>query len=295
MTRPTILLNCALLLLASLASSNQARNSPQSNGQEFTAKQADAGPKAEKQASERVRVAEGEYQVYKSTDEGGIGPFSPSVYSFRESWTLWRLPDASLEVQGERNYESPQYEPHMDAFSAKLSPQFKVLQVTELKKLRWRPDSGPLTCNFLPRKLDCSSGARNPRQNIHLSLPLHAAYGFLWPISAFSLANITRFADRRANSPIVVDMLSVDEPNKNDPMFAMVLEGTLRFLKREQIRVAGQKWPADEFELKVPMQPPFIIWTSAQGLLLDFTEEDNQNRLKEHGMKLVQYKQLANF
>jgi hypothetical protein len=128
-----------------------------------------------------------------------------------------------------------------------------------------------------------------------LSLPLEPSYGVLWPLSAFSLSNITRFADHRANHPIVVDMLTIDEPNKTNPVFATILEGSLRYAGNEQTRVAGQNWLADKFELKVPMHPPFMIWTSSRGLLLDFTEEDNQNRLTEHGMKLVRYKQFSDF
>jgi hypothetical protein len=64
---------------------------------------------------------------------------------------------------------------------------------------------------------------------------------------------------------------------------------------REQFRTAGRKWLADKFELKVPLNPDFILWTSPQGLLLDFTLEDNANRLTEHGMNLVRYQQFADF
>jgi hypothetical protein len=294
MMRAARILSCALLLLVGLALGDRAGDSPQPN-EELAAKQSGAGLKVEKQTSERTRLAEGEYQVYRNAEEGGIGPFDPAVYNFSESWTLWRLPDGSLDVEGQRRYDSPQYEPHIDAFSVKLSSRFGVQRIAEFKKLRWRPDSGPLTCDFQPRKLDCSSGAKNPRDNIRLSLPLEPSYGVLWPLSAFSLSNITRFADRRANHPIVVDMLTMDEPNRDNPVFAMVLEGSLRYAGNEQIRVAGQKWLADKFELKVPMYPAFMIWTSPQGLLLDFTEEDNQNRLTEHGMKLVQFKQFSDF
>jgi hypothetical protein len=295
MIRATATLNCALLL-ASAACGYPAGISPPSSALAVPAKQADAGSKGEKQAFERVRIAEGEYQVYRDADESGIGPFSPAVYNFREDWVLWRLPDGNLEVEGARHYDSPEGEPHMDAFSVRLSPQFKVLHLTELRKLRWRPDSGPLACDFLPGNLDCSSGAKDPRQNIRLNLPrLHPSYGFLWPVSAFSLGNITRFAERQADHPIIVDMIEVDEPKNEEPVFASVLEGSLSFLGREEIRVAGVRWSADKFELRVPMHPPFLIWTSPQGLLLDFTEEDNQKRLTEHGMKLVRYKQFANF
>ena len=49
-------------------------------------------------AAQKVHVADGEYCAY-TQNAGGIGPFTPSVYNFRESWTLWRLTDGSLKVE----------------------------------------------------------------------------------------------------------------------------------------------------------------------------------------------------
>ena len=247
------------------------------------------------QNSERFRVAEGEYRIYRQSSDGGIGPFNPALHDFAEAWTMWRQTDGTLEVEGERTYEAPQYETHKDAFAVHLSGNFNVLSVTEFKKLRWRPDSGPLSCRFLPQAIDCNSGARDPSQEVRLRLPLKEPYGFLWPISAFSISNITRFAERQAGSAILVSMLTIDEPGPADPVLASVLEGKLRYVGREQIRTAGRKWLADKFELKVPLNPVFILWTSPQGLLLDFTLEDNANRLTEHGMNLVRYQQFADF
>ena len=152
-----------------------------------------------------------------------------------------------------------------------------------------------MTCDFLPRKLNCTSGAKDPRDVIRLSLPLQPSYGFLWPISAFSLSNITRFAERRTDHAIAVDLLTIDEPSQFNPVSATVLDGKLRYMGKENIRIAGQEWMADKFEFKVPMYPAFMLWTSPQGLLLDFTEEDNQKRLTEHGMKLARYKQFADY
>jgi hypothetical protein len=252
-----------------------------------------AQPQVAQPITDRQKVAEGEYRVYRQASDGGIGPFNPAIHDFSETWTLWRLRDGSFEVEGARTYEAPQYESHRDPFAVRLSPKFTVSQITEFKKLRWRPDSGPLKCNFLPEGLDCDSGARDPAQEVRLKLPLKSAYGFLWPISAFSMTNITRFAERKAGSSVPVSMITIDEPSAADPVVASVLEGRLRYVGQEELHVAGAKWQADKFELKVPLNPPCMIWTSPQGLLLDFTLEDNAKRLTEHGMSLVKYEQFG--
>jgi hypothetical protein len=242
-----------------------------------------------------VRVAEGEYRVNRQTLDGGIGPFNPALHDFGETWALWRLPDGTFQAEGDRSYQAPLDEHHKDGFSVHLSQKFQVMQVVEAKRLRWRPDSGPLTCEFLPQALECDSGARDPRQNVHLSLPLRAPFGFLWPISAFSMSNITRFAPLTEGATTSVNMLTVDEPGPENPIMISVLEGKLRYIGQEEIMVAKRKWPAQEFELKVPLNPPLMIWTSPQGLLLDLTMEDNAGRLTEHGMRLVRYEEFAEF
>ena len=76
-------------------------------------------------AKERVRVAEGEYKIIRKANDGGIGPFADMVYGFRESWVLWRLPDGSFQVDGEREYESPKDELHRSRFAANLSSEFR--------------------------------------------------------------------------------------------------------------------------------------------------------------------------
>ena len=245
--------------------------------------------------SQKVRMAEGQYTVYKQQNAGGIGPFAPGVFNFTESWTLWRSPDGNLEVEGKRDYESPADEPHSNRFTVRLSSDFRVLSLREFRTLRWRPNSGPLGCDFLPGRLVCSSSATDPTKNVRLDLPLPNTYGFLWPISAFSLSHITRFTGRTPASVISVQMVSVDEPNTENPVFASVLDGHLAYLGHESVTIAHRKWWADKFELRVPLHAPFLIWTSSAGLLLDVAEEDNHGHLREQGMKLVRYQQWLNF
>jgi hypothetical protein len=240
----------------------------------------------------RTRIAEGEYKVYTQSDEGAVGPFAVGVYNFTESWTLYRLANGTFEAEGKRVYESPKYEQHDNPFSVHLAADFRILGVKEYRALRWRPDSGPLSCDFKPAEIVCDSGAHNAAQDVTLDLPVQHPYGFLWPISAFSLSNITRYANRAVGKITPVEMLKVDEPSQDVPVRTSVVDGDLVYLGRQKIRVAGRWWQAEEFELKVAMHAPFLIWTSTQGLLLDFTEENNQYRVTERGMRLASYSEF---
>jgi hypothetical protein len=155
------------------------------------AAQAVAAPSGAETTANRVRLAEGEYKVLT---EYGIGPFLPAVYGFSESWTLSRLADGTLEVNGTRSYRSPSYESHSIQFVTHLSSDFRVLQLKEFRKLRWRHDSGPITCDFVPGKITCTSNAKDAAQNVSLNLSMKEPFGFMWPISAFSLGSVTHSA-----------------------------------------------------------------------------------------------------
>lgn len=247
---------------------------------------------AQQNAPNRVRVAEGEYQIIETLNGGGVGPFAYMVYDFHETWTLWRRSDGTYDAEGQRNYESPKDEPHRGAFSVHLSHAFRILGLQEFRQLRWVPDSGPLTCDFSPSEIACASNAKDPAHNIKLDLPMHTDYGFLWPISAFSLGGITRSNDRNRTP---VQLITVDEPNPEHPIYTSILDGEVQYLGNEQVTVAGQRWDAEKFELQVPTRPSFLIWTTPQGLLLAFAYEDEQKSLPGDGMRLVRFTQFTPF
>lgn len=249
---------------------------------------------AQDESSERVRVAAGEYQILKGANVGEIGSYAPGVYNFRESWTLWRLANGSFDVEGEREYESPKDELHSNRFSVHLSPDFRTLGVKEFRKLRWRPDSGPLSCEFQPAEMICTSSAKDPSQSVDLNVPMKDAYGFLWPISAFSLSNITRRAAKIHDKLTPVQLVTVEEPSPRNPVFVSTLDGNVKYLTQQEITLAGKKWRADKFELKVPLHPAFIIWTSTVGLLLRFAPESKSMQAAE-GLQLVHFQQDVNF
>lgn len=242
----------------------------------------------------RTFVARGEYQVVQGNDDA-IGTYAPDVFDFHESWTLWRLPDGSLEAEGERTYESPKYERHNNRFSVRLSPDFRTLSVVEFRKLRWKPDSGPLSCDFRPAELVCTSGASDPNNAVNLNLPMQNAYGFLWPISAFSLSTITRRAERIPGKLTPVQLVTVEEPSQEDPVFVSTLGGHLNYLGQEEVTLAEKKWTADKFELKVPLHLPYVIWTSPEGMLLRFVPESTAETRTEGGLTLVHFTQSSDF
>ncbi len=248
-----------------------------------------------KEGQNRTKLADGEYKVYTDDNGGGIGPFVNGVYNFTESWTLWRLPDASLEVEGRRDYESPEYEHHGNPFMVRLSSDFRTINLKEFRSLRWRADSGPLSCDFLAAKLICTSNAKASANEVGMNMAMEHPYGFLWPISAFSLSNIARYALDKKGDPIIVEMVLVDEPSAENPIRTSVVVGNLQYQASEMIRVAGRRWQADRFELKVALHAPFLIWTSPSGLLLDFAEEDNNRHITERGMTIVRYQQYTDF
>ena len=245
---------------------------------------------AQDENSQRVRVAAGEYQILQGANAAGIGSYAPGVYSFRESWTLWRLTDGSFDVEGEREYESPKDDLHSNRFSVHLSPDFRTLGVKEFRKLRWKPDSGPLSCEFHPAEMICTSSAKDPSQSVDLNVPMKDAYGFLWPISAFSLSNITRRVAKIHDKLTPVQLVTVEEPSPRNPVFVSTLDGNLKYLAEDEITLAGRKWRADKFELKVPLHPAFIIWTSPEGILLRFAPESKSTQAAE-GLQLVHFQQ----
>lgn len=254
---------------------------------------ASAAGKQDKKQKELV--ARGEYQVLEDSNDGGIGTYAPSVFDFHESWELWRLPDGTLEADGQRQYESPRYEHHSNRFSVHLTSDFRTLGLIEFRKLLWRPDSGPLTCEFQSTQLLCTSGATDPSQAINLDMPMKDAYGFLWPISAFSLSNITRGVDKAPGKLTPVRLVTVEELSLENPVFISALDGHVTYLGQEDITLIGRTWRADKFELKVPLHPAFTIWTSSEGMLLRFVPESKAQTQPESGLMLVHFEQQSSF
>lgn len=243
----------------------------------------------------RTKIAEGEYAVYEAADNGAVGPFGEEIYDFRESWTLWRTDKDRYQVEGERRFESPKDMLHENRFIVQLSRDFTVDHLVEFAKLKWRPDSGPLTCDFLPRELSCSSGGQDPAQAINLSIPMEHPFGLLWPLSPFSMSGLTRESEHDPKRETPVQVVSIEQPSAQNPIYPMVLSGQLRYLGEANIEAAGQRWDARKFSLKVALHPEFLIWTSPKGLLLALTVEHSQPNSPQEGMKLVHFEQQSNF
>jgi len=243
----------------------------------------------------KLKLAEGEYAVTTQYNQGGVGPFDPEVYDFHEYWTLWRTADGGYEVEGRREFESPKYEFHSNRFSVRLTRDWRLESLAEFAKLRWRADSGPLVCNVETTELHCTSNAKDPSQLVKVDMTLDHPFGFLWPISPFSLASIANAGERIPRKMTPVQVITIEEPSPANPVDPIVINGDLRYLRRVDVTAAGRKWRANEFELKAVLHPKFLILTAPEGFLVDLIVEGHVPGIPVAEMKLVRYKQYADF
>ena len=245
--------------------------------------------------AKRVKLAEGEYEIQEEGNSGAVGPAGEEVYDFHEAWTLWRDAKGQYEIEGVRKFESPRDVKHANRFLIQLSRDLTPIRMTEFAKLIWRRDSGPTTCEFLSKEIHCFSAERNTAKPIDLRIPMEFPYGFLWPISPFSLSGLTRQAERDLNRPNPIQLLSVERPSPTNPIFPVVRDGQLQYLGEEDINVAKQPWRAHKFSLRLPSFPQFLIWTSANGLLLSVAVEHSDPNWPKEGMKLVRFHKWVDF
>jgi hypothetical protein len=243
----------------------------------------------------KTKIAEGEYSIVEQENNGAVGPFGEEVYNFHETWALWKVPGQRYEVVGERQYESPKDVPAGHKFLAQLSRDLTVLRVTEYARLKWKKDSGPLTCEFKPAELHCASGARDPKQAVELNVPSDRPFGLLWPISVFSISGLARQAERDPERPNPVRLVSITQPNTEQPIYPEILDGQLQYLGEEDVQAAGMKWEAHKFSFRVPTHPEFLLWTSPKGFLLALSVAHGHPEWRKEGLRLVRFQQMADF
>lgn len=230
---------------------------------------APTSPAHAEKSAEPLAIAEGEYTIFK--EYGGIGPVDAEIFDFREDWSISRTADGNFEVEGNRSFESPQNFPREIRFSVRLSPELQFIEAREDTSLVWIPRSAPLSCVFLPKQLECSSGGKDRTKNPAVSLSMDKPYAFSWPLSAFSLAALTRRSDHHPGRSMDVQFVDIEQPSSDLPLMPITTNGTLRFIDEEKVTAAGSSWEADKFELQAFMSPlprKSMLWVSKEGLLL---------------------------
>jgi hypothetical protein len=247
-------------------------------------------PSSTAQESRRTKVAEGEYKVTLEGDLG-CGPIETEVFHFSESWTLWRTGDG-YDLEGHRTYESPRDKLHDDWFVAKLAPDLQLLSAKEFARLAFRRDSGPLTCELLPHQLRCDSGAKDPSQAVAVQFGMDRPYGLIWPLSAFSLAGLTRAAST-LNKPTPVQVVQLEQISDALPVLAIRSDGLIRYLGQSEatLTVSSSSWRPNVYELTASPIRKMTIWTSQEGLLL----AAERPSWPKGRMELVKFTKFADF
>ena len=288
---------CAGLLIfcGKEAVTRQPLLAAQNNGPQTSAVHSPSGSALAPSPASRIKVADGEYEIYEEANGGAVGPAGEEIYNFHESWTLWRDGAGQYEVEGNRQFESPRYVGHADRFVAQLSRDLTLLRITEYARLPWRRDPAPTTCEFLREELHCFSAKSTATQKVHLHIPMQSPYGFLWPVSPFSLSGLTRQAERDVNRPMAIQLVSVEESSPKNAVYPVVRSGELQYAGVEHIKAADRDWQAYKFSLKVPTYPTFWIWTSSDGLLLSVKTVHADPHWPPEGMKLLRFHKWAEF
>lgn len=228
---------------------------------------------------DQLEIAEGEYVIFK--EYGGIGSGDSQVFNFHEDWHLSWTADGNYKVEGTRSFESPKDFQWIIGFRVRLSPQLQLIEAQEDTPLLWVPHSAPLTCLFLPEKLQCSTNGKDPSKDTYIALSMDRPYAFSWPVSAFSLAALTRRLDRRPGQSMDVEFADFEQPSNDLPLMPKITNGTLRFIGGEKIVAAGKTWDADKFELQAFMSPlprKSLLWVTKGGLLLMLEAEHESDR-----------------
>jgi hypothetical protein len=247
-------------------------------------------PPSTAQEASRTKVAEGEYKVTLEGDLG-CGPMETGVFHFAESWTLWRT-SGGYDLEGDRTYESPRETLHDDRFVARLGHDLRPRSIKEFAPLNFRHDSGPLTCDFLPQQLRCESGAKDPAQSVDVQFGMDRPYGLIWPLSAFSLAGLTRAASS-LEKPTPVQVVQLQEISDALPVLAIRSDGLIRYLGQSEatLTISGKSWRPNVYELTASPIRKMTIWTSPEGLLL-LAERPSWPKGR---MELVKFRKFADF
>ena len=204
---------------------------------------------------------------------------------------MWKLDDGQYQVTGERKYEAPKGTVHSFPFTARLSRDLTVMQVTEFAPPKWTRGSGSVKCEFLPKLLDCTADPNQPDPRLRVKISMQRPYGLLWPISAFSLSGLTREAERDIARSTQIELVTFEQPGPGMPINPMVLDGELRYVGEETVDVAGQERRAFKFSIKVALSPKLTVWTTPSGLLLAVSVDHADKQWPEEVMKLVRFRE----
>lgn len=200
---------------------------------------------------------------------------------------------SEYELEGERFFESPRGTLHDNQFLAGLTHDLRLVSVKEFARLTFRADSGPLICQFLPNRLRCDSRAKDPAQDVDVDVPMDRPYGLLWPLSAFSLASLTRSVSAEIGKPVPIQIVQLQQLNNELPMLSIRSDGLIRDLgqSKSAITVAGRSWHPHVYEVTASPIHKMTLSISPEGLLLAAEKPS----LPKGRMQLVRFAKFADF
>jgi len=121
----------------------------------------------------------------------------------------------------------------------------------------------------------------------------YRSYALLWPLSAFSLASLTRNAPAEIGKLIPIQVVQLQQLNCELPVLSIRCDGLIRYLglSKPAITIAGQGWYPKVYEITASPVHKLTLWVSPEGLLL----AAERPSLPDARMELVRFTKFANF
>ena len=118
-------------------------------------------------------------------------------------------------------------------------------------------------------------------------------YGVIWPLSAFSLAGLTRAASTQVDQPSRIQVVRLEEVSNAIPVLPIRSDGLIRYFGQSKatFTASGKSWHPKVYELTASPVRKMQIWTSPEGLLLTAKRPG----WPKGKIELVRFTQFADF
>jgi hypothetical protein len=121
---------------------------------------------------------------------------------------------------------------------------------------------------------------------------LDRPYALIWPLSAFSLAGLTRAATE-LDKPTPIQIVQLEQISYTLPVLAKRSDGLIRYRgpSQEGFSAAGRSFQAKVYELTTSPTGMMTLWISPEGLLL----AAEKSSWPKGRIELVNFKKFADF
>ena len=233
----------------------------------------------------RVRVAEGEYVMdFKEAD-------GTTTTIFREEWTLWKVDKDTFEVDG----KWPPFDISDISEAEKLDLGFRMSLSSRLHPrllkmsggILGTTHKGEITWEFAPQEFRWKARAQETGETSQGSFAVGSVYDLFFPPIAWFVNSAVRRGEQNRDRTTPIKMIFVDDSLDD----LIPIDGQVHYHGQEIIKVAGEAFLSEQFELQLDPVLRMFVWASQDGILLALQDTKKPGQR----MELVRYKKYTDF